>query len=184
MPRLASTAAGITAYAVLAAGGVSVGRELALQHHHRPGAIVLAASNNNGSNFGGKGNGHHPFNISSTTVTGLVPGAASSPLPITLTSTDNSAYQLLTLRIDVNNPNGCSGASNLVIAGLGKSQLIGAANAYDSSVPGAPQYLIPKNGSLSLAGVTIRMLDLLSNQDKCASQTFTLSYSGTATQGN
>lgn len=176
-------------YAAFATAGIGLGREVALRTDHGTdhgtGAMVLAASNANGSNSNGAGNGHAPFTITSTAVTGLQPGGAPKPLPLTLANSDNSPYQVLTLQIDVNNPNGCVAASNLVIAGLGRTQLIGAANAYSSVAPGAPQLVIPKNGRLAVPGLSIRMLDVTTrSQDACKNQTFTLSYSGTATQGS
>ena len=172
-------------YAVFAAAGIGLGRELALQTGHHTGAIDPASSNVSASNSAGVGNGHAPFTIASTPVTGLQPGGVAKPLSLTLTNTDNSAYQVLTLQIDVNNANGCDAANTLVIAGLGRSQLIGAANAYSSTAPGAPQLVVPKNGHLDVPGLTIRMLDVTTrSQDACKNQTFTLSYSSTATQGN
>ena len=172
-------------YAVLATAGTGIGRELAMRANHDSGAIVLAASNTSASNTNGVGNGHAPFAITSTAVTGLQPGGAAKPLALTLTNTDNSAYQVLTLQIDVTNPNGCVAANNLVIAGLGHTQLIGATNAYSSTAAGAPQLVIPKNGHLDVPGLSIRMLDVTTrSQDACKNQRFTLSYSGSATQGN
>ena len=172
-------------YALFATAGIGLGRELALRANHDTGAIVLAANNANAGNLNGVGNGHEPFTITSAAVTGLQPGGAAKPLALTLTNTDNSAYQVLTLQIDATNPNGCVAANNLVIAGLGRTQLIGAANAYSSAAAGAPQLVIPKNGHLDVPGLTIRMLDVASrSQDACKGQRFTLSYSGSATQGN
>ncbi|MGZ4475503.1 MAG: hypothetical protein ACXVWW_07330 [Nocardioides sp.] len=175
----------IAVYALFATAGIGLGRELALRADAGTGAIVLAASNTTAGNSGGVGNGHAPFTIASTAVTGLQPGGAAKPLALTLTNTDNSPYQVLTLQIDVNNPNGCVAASNLVIGGLGRAQLIGPANAYSSAAAGAPQLVIPKNGHLAVPGLSIRMLDVTTrSQDACKNQRFTLSYSGTATQGN
>lgn len=185
MKRRTTVLRWIAVYAVFATVGIGVGRELALRSNDHAGAIVLAASNASAGNSNGVGNGHAPFTITSAAVIGLQPGGAAKPLALTLTNTDNSAYQVLTLQIDVNNPNGCNAASNLVIAGLGHTQLIGAANAYRSSDAGAQQLVIPKNGHLDVSGLTIRMLDVVArSQDACKNQRFTLSYSGTATQGN
>ncbi len=177
MRRLTTAATWLALYAALAAGGLSVGRGLALHQRPSPDTFVLAAGS-------GNGNGHPPFGINSTPVTGLVPGGPAKPLTITLTNVDTVAYKLLTLQVDVNNPGGCVGSTNLAVSGLGRTNLLGAANRYDSSAPGAPQYEIPRKGSLTLTGVTIRLLDLPTNQNACKSKTFTISYSGTATQGS
>ena len=174
----------IAVYALFATAGIGLGRELALRSNDT-GAIVLASSTANPGNSNGVGNGHEPFTITSTAVTGLQPGGPAKPLVLTLTNTDNSAYQVSRLQIDVDNPNGCVAASNLVIAGLGRGQLIGAANAYTSQTTGAPTLVIPKKGHLDVPGLSIRMLDVTTqSQDACRDQRFTLSYSGTATQGN
>ncbi len=118
-------------------------------------------------------------------MSGLAPGGDAKPLSITITNNDNVTIKLLELQINVDSPAGCSGAGNLVISGLGKSNLIGASNRYEASAPGAPQFEVAKkNGKLTLPGVSIRMLDTSGSQDVCKARTFTLSYSGTASQGS
>lgn len=192
MVRATRAAAWLLTYAALVAGGVGTGRALALRDDAAgaaTGAMVLAATGSNGNgneNGNGNGNGHgHPaFGITSTPVTGLVPGGPAQALTITLQNTDTVDYKVLSLQLDVDSPGGCSGPSNLVVAGLGRTSLLGAANRYDASVPGAPQLEIPKKGSLTLSGITVRMPNLATSQDACKSTVFTLSYSGTATQGS
>lgn len=180
MVRPTRAAAWLLTCAALVAGGVGAGRGLALHANAARGdGMVLAASSGNGN-----GNGHPSFSISSVPVTGLVPGGVAKPLSITLRNTDTVAYKVLYLQLDVNSPGGCSGTANLVVAGLGRSNLLGLANRYDSSAPGAPRLEIPKKGTLALSGITIRMPDLASSQDACRNKAFTLSYSGTATQGS
>jgi len=176
----------VAVYAALAAGGVGVGHGLAMRHNHQseqPRFDLAASSNQNNGNSGGNGNGHPPFSIASTPVDGLVPGGAAKSLSITLTNSDNVAYRLLTFWVDVNDAS-CPATQNLAIAGFGRESLLGSVNKYDSSVAGVPQFEIPKKSTLTVTG-TIRLLDLPTvNQNGCKSRTFTLKYSGTATQGS
>ena len=179
MSRLRRTATWFAVYAVLVAGGVTVGREAALHGNaarSASGVMVLAASSN------GNGSGHPPFGISSVPVSGLVPGGTARALSITLTNSDSTAYKVTSLGVASSNPNGCTGSTSLVIAGLGSANLL--TTPYDASATGAPQLEIPKKGTLALSGVTIRLLDLASRQDACKGVTFALTYSGTAVQGS
>jgi hypothetical protein len=100
--------------------------------------------------------------------------AISIPLKLSNPNSDPIFVTALTVTV-TNNPNGCSSATNVSI------QQVNLATA--TSSPNA--LVVPANGSITLpaqgvAAPTAKLVETHTNQNQCANQTFTLSYSGSA----
>lgn len=113
--------------------------------------------------------GHEPF-AAAGGVSALAPGDLET-LRVTITNPDQVAYQILELSASPQDANAaCSGATNLLFG------------RYDSSKPGAREYVVPGESSITIP-LTVMMLDTARSQDACRNVTFPVVYTGRATQG-
>jgi hypothetical protein len=111
------------------------------------------------------------FTIAGNAHSLLYPGAASTPIDITITNNNSFAIYVTSLTVTVtNDPNGCTNATNIVVTPSSASAgtpIMVPANASGYVVPAAFQ---PK----------IKLKETGVPQNQCKNQTFTLSYSGSA----
>lgn len=116
------------------------------------------------------------FGISGSGVGHPWPGGPAIRIPLTLSNPNSDPIYVTALTVTVtNNPNGCSNAANVLIHQIDFSTAASSPNAI----------VVPANGSVTLpaqgvAAPTAQLLDTHANQNACANQTFTLSYSGSA----
>jgi hypothetical protein len=117
------------------------------------------------------------FTINGNALGLLYPGGVARPIAVTLTNPNAIPIYVtvLTVAANTNTPNGCT-PSELVFQ---QANLAGATSSPNAIV-------VPANGSVTLpaqgvAAPTIRLVDNGTNQTpRCANQTFTLSYGGSA----
>jgi len=145
----------LMSYAVLAGLSIFAGRDFAL--------TANAATD------------PHAFTITSSNVAGIAPGKPLA-FPVVVSNPSPQAIKLLTLSTMVTLQPAPKGAPACDVSKL-------TVAAYNSSAPGAPQYLVPARGTTTVP-LTITLADTSTNQDGCKSRKFTLTYSGTAEQAH
>ena len=120
----------------------------------------------------------HAFTITSSIVTGIVPGKLLT-FPVVVRNPSSQPMKLLTLSVSVTllaTPPAATGtrpcdASKLAVA------------PYTWLARRAPQYVVPA-GRTATVPLTITLADTRTNQDGCKGRKFTLTYSGTAEQAH
>lgn len=118
----------------------------------------------------------HAFTITSTNVTGILPG---KPLTFraVLSNPSSQPMKLLTLSTKITllaNPPAPKGAPPCDASKL-------AVTPYAWNTRGAPQYVVPAGRTASVP-LTITLTDTRTNQNGCKGRKFSLTYSGTAEQ--
>ena len=112
-----------------------------------------------------------PFTIAGNATGLLYPGAASTPIALTITNPNNVPIYVTSVTVTVtNDPNGCTNTTNILVtqsSASGGTPITVPANAVNYAVPAGFQ---PKM-QLKETGV---------NQNICQNQTFSLSYTGNA----
>jgi hypothetical protein len=157
-------------YVLTAALGISLGGALAHRHNSAPvsadgavslGSVVPAANS--------KPVDPHTFTMSGG-VTGLTPGRGVT-LPVKVSNPNIQAIKVLTITATAADASKtCRAAGNVTLS------------TYDSTTPGAAQYIVPGNGSLTVP-LTVQLVDAPArNQNACRGVTFPLSYVGSAMQ--
>jgi hypothetical protein len=161
------------AYVLTAALGVSMGAALAHRHNATPvvnaegpvslGAVVPAASSKPVKDD------PRAFTMSGA-VTGLVPGRPLT-LPVTVNNPNSQSIRILTISAIAGNASlACPANGNIAVS------------TYDSSVSGAPAYIVPARGTATVP-LSVRFVDAPTrNQNACKGVTFPLSYVGSAMQ--